>query len=119
VVHPVSTSSLAVDHNQALPGQPPRATRQNYAYDRVFSAEDDQATVYGSVTDLIDKFLAGYNVTIFAYGQTSSGKSFRYLEPNCDISKSDFKSTAWGKPSVKASLWVLEGTAYTEPTAWT
>jgi hypothetical protein len=87
VVHPVDNKVLAVDHNQALPGQPPRATRQNYVYDRVFSAEDDQATVYGSVADLIDKFLAGYNVTIFAYGQTNSGKSFSCVDESREYLK--------------------------------
>jgi hypothetical protein len=77
-VHPLPNSStaLTVESNQSLPGQAARVSNQTYAYDRVFAASETQEAVYASVSDLIDKFLQGYFVTIFAYGQTSSGKSY-------------------------------------------
>jgi kinesin family protein 5 len=45
--------------------------------DRVFSPASCQADVYDFVgKETLDDVLAGYNGTIFAYGQTSSGKTF-------------------------------------------
>ncbi|EXX76693.1 Kip1p [Rhizophagus irregularis DAOM 197198w] len=50
--------------------------RQFYHFDHVFPPETTQEEIYEkSVENLVDKFLEGYNVTILAYGQTSSGKT--------------------------------------------
>ncbi|RIA84273.1 P-loop containing nucleoside triphosphate hydrolase protein [Glomus cerebriforme] len=50
--------------------------RQIYNFDHVFPPETTQQQVYErAVENLVDKFLEGYNVTILAYGQTSSGKT--------------------------------------------
>ncbi|KAL7678364.1 hypothetical protein ACOME3_004592 [Neoechinorhynchus agilis] len=47
-----------------------------YVYDRVFAPNTDQQTVYTDVAQqIVDDVLSGYNGTIFAYGQTSSGKT--------------------------------------------
>ncbi|CAJ0837326.1 16768_t:CDS:10 [Entrophospora sp. SA101] len=47
-----------------------------YNFDHVFGPEDAQKDVFEkSVLKLVEKFLEGYNVTILAYGQTSSGKT--------------------------------------------
>ncbi|RHZ47071.1 hypothetical protein Glove_593g4 [Diversispora epigaea] len=51
--------------------------RPIFQYDYVFGPEASQEDVYNkSVTNLLGKFLEGYNVTILAYGQTSSGKTY-------------------------------------------
>lgn len=56
-------------------GSDPRAWRQ-FTYDRVYGPEESQKTVFeGSVRGILDNFLDGFNTTIFAYGQTSSGKT--------------------------------------------
>ncbi|XP_059614251.1 chromosome-associated kinesin KIF4A [Phlebotomus argentipes] len=48
-----------------------------YTFNHVFMPEDDQPTIYNeAVRDMIDKIFEGYNVTILAYGQTSSGKTY-------------------------------------------
>ncbi|CAG8612670.1 3497_t:CDS:2, partial [Ambispora leptoticha] len=48
----------------------------NFSFDNVFGPEATQRDVYEkSVLGLIDKFIEGYNATILAYGQTSSGKT--------------------------------------------
>ncbi|KAJ3595000.1 hypothetical protein NHX12_004305, partial [Muraenolepis orangiensis] len=47
-----------------------------YAFDRVFSSNTSQEQVYNACAQRIVKdVLEGYNGTIFAYGQTSSGKT--------------------------------------------
>ncbi|RIA92757.1 P-loop containing nucleoside triphosphate hydrolase protein, partial [Glomus cerebriforme] len=51
--------------------------KQYFSYDHVFGPDSTQKDIYDkAVLKLIDKFLEGYNVTILAYGQTSSGKTF-------------------------------------------
>eukprot|EP00605_Chrysophyceae_sp_TOSAG23-4_P002286 GSChrysophyteH1.ASY1.ANO1.2532.1 assembled CDS len=47
-----------------------------YTFDKVFDADATQEEVFTHVSDLIDESLKGYNVTIFAFGMTGSGKTF-------------------------------------------
>ncbi|GCB21113.1 kinesin-like protein bimC [Aspergillus awamori] len=48
-----------------------------YTFDKVFSAAADQVTVYEDVVlPIVNEMLAGYNCTIFAYGQTGTGKTY-------------------------------------------
>ncbi|PKC06950.1 kinesin-domain-containing protein, partial [Rhizophagus irregularis] len=50
--------------------------KQVFSYDYVFGPESTQQDVYDkAIVKLVDNFLEGYNVTILAYGQTSSGKT--------------------------------------------
>lgn len=61
---------------------PPTRT---YPFDLVFGAEADQATIYNDVVSpLLDQVLTGYNCTLFAYGQTGTGKTYGSLDL-CDI----------------------------------
>ncbi|XP_057190415.1 kinesin-1 heavy chain isoform X1 [Triplophysa rosa] len=47
-----------------------------YAFDRVFQSNTTQEQVYKACAqDIVKDVLGGYNGTIFAYGQTSSGKT--------------------------------------------
>jgi len=47
----------------------------SYDYDRVFGPETTTGQIHGEVKHSVARTLAGYNATIFAYGQTSSGKT--------------------------------------------
>eukprot|EP00835_Amoeboradix_gromovi_P001217 NODE_51_length_27121_cov_0.309452.p3 type:complete len:626 gc:universal NODE_51_length_27121_cov_0.309452:23531-25408(+) len=47
-----------------------------FTYDKVFNQQDDQEQVFKHVEQLCQSALDGYNVCIFAYGVTSSGKTF-------------------------------------------
>ncbi|GAB1601161.1 kinesin-like protein KIF3A [Argonauta hians] len=48
-----------------------------YTFDSVFGPDCKQVDVYNEVArPIIDSVLAGYNGTIFAYGQTGTGKTF-------------------------------------------
>ncbi|KAK7884351.1 hypothetical protein WMY93_027474 [Mugilogobius chulae] len=49
---------------------------KSYAFDRVFPTNTTQEQVYNtSAKQIVKDVLGGYNGTIFAYGQTSSGKT--------------------------------------------
>ncbi|KAL0077603.1 P-loop containing nucleoside triphosphate hydrolase protein [Phycomyces blakesleeanus] len=48
-----------------------------FTFDHVFGPESRQSEIFAAVGQkLIHKFVEGYNVTILAYGQTSSGKTY-------------------------------------------
>jgi kinesin family protein 11 len=52
---------------------PPTRT---YPFDLVFGPEADQALIYHNVVSpMLDEVLMGYNCTLFAYGQTGTGKT--------------------------------------------
>ena len=49
----------------------------NYVFDRTFGMDSTQQEVYTqSVQPIVESVLDGYNGTILAYGQTSSGKTY-------------------------------------------
>ncbi len=58
-----------------------KATQENnniykFTFDRIFDYNSTQQEVYeGAAKPLVDSVLEGFNGTIFAYGQTSSGKT--------------------------------------------
>ncbi|CAH1784140.1 unnamed protein product [Owenia fusiformis] len=55
----------------------PLAHTKTFNYDRVFGPNTKQISVYKEVVvPVIDEVLMGYNCTIFAYGQTGTGKTF-------------------------------------------
>jgi kinesin family protein 5 len=52
------------------------AAGKKYNFDRVFDMKTEQKEVYDmAAKPIIDSVLEGFNGTIFAYGQTSSGKT--------------------------------------------
>lgn len=49
---------------------------KTYPFDLVFGPEADQAMIYHDVVSpMLDEVLMGYNCTLFAYGQTGTGKT--------------------------------------------
>ncbi|XP_006073751.2 kinesin-like protein KIF11 [Bubalus bubalis] len=54
-----------------------KSSRKTYTFDMVFGANTKQIDVYRSVVcPILDEVIMGYNCTIFAYGQTGTGKTF-------------------------------------------
>ncbi|XP_066476731.1 kinesin-like protein KIF11 [Tiliqua scincoides] len=54
-----------------------KTSRKTYTFDMVFGAQAKQIDVYRSVVcPILDEVLLGYNCTVFAYGQTGTGKTF-------------------------------------------
>ncbi|KAG6029362.1 hypothetical protein E4U41_000376 [Claviceps citrina] len=56
---------------------PNALSNKSYIFDRVYSQAADQNMVFDdTVKPILDEMLAGYNCTIFAYGQTGTGKTY-------------------------------------------
>ncbi|KAK6215811.1 kinesin motor domain-containing protein [Colletotrichum tabaci] len=56
---------------------PNALSNKTYNFDRVFSAAADQTMVFDDVVKpILDEMLAGFNCTVFAYGQTGTGKTY-------------------------------------------
>jgi kinesin family protein 11 len=54
-------------------GPPGKKTNKTYSFDRVFGMYSTQEEVFdGIVRPIVDEVLAGFNCTIFAYGQTGA-----------------------------------------------
>ncbi|CAL1688462.1 unnamed protein product [Lasius platythorax] len=50
---------------------------KKFTFDKVFGPSSKQVDVYNAVVSpLLEEVLAGYNCTVFAYGQTGTGKTF-------------------------------------------
>lgn len=56
---------------------PTALSNKMYHFDKVFSPAADQGMVYDEVVKpMLGEMLSGYNCTIFAYGQTGTGKTY-------------------------------------------
>ncbi|GIY30586.1 kinesin-like protein KIN-7K, chloroplastic [Caerostris extrusa] len=54
-----------------------------FTFDRVFGNQEENETIYTEFcSDIVKSVIDGFNGTIFAYGQTSSGKTFTMLGDN-------------------------------------
>ncbi|XP_052009273.1 kinesin-like protein KIF11 [Xyrauchen texanus] len=54
-----------------------KSARKSYTFDMVFGPSAKQIDVYRSVVcPILDEVIMGYNCTVFAYGQTGTGKTF-------------------------------------------
>ena len=55
---------------------PKDAQNKNFTFDKIFDASCTQRDVYeGAASRIVDAALQGYNGTVFAYGQTGTGKT--------------------------------------------
>ncbi|KZT09433.1 kinesin-domain-containing protein [Laetiporus sulphureus 93-53] len=70
---------------------------KKYGFDLVFGPEADQATVYQEVVrPMLDEVIKGYNCTLFAYGQTGTGKTYTM--------QGELGMTVMGNPSPHAGM---------------
>ncbi|KAF9186276.1 hypothetical protein BGZ51_006020 [Haplosporangium sp. Z 767] len=53
-----------------------RRAAVDYAYDHALTGSDNERVYTASVKSLVQSAMEGYNGTVFAYGQTSSGKTY-------------------------------------------
>ena len=67
MVHDTSPTSLTIDS--------PNGQRL-FWFDRVFGQDVYQEGVWQYVNGSVDAFVQGYNVSVIAYGQSGSGKSY-------------------------------------------
>lgn len=52
------------------------SSKKQFKFDHVFRPEDSQEVVFAQTMPIVTSVLDGYNVCIFAYGQTGTGKTF-------------------------------------------
>ncbi|KAG2138000.1 P-loop containing nucleoside triphosphate hydrolase protein, partial [Suillus clintonianus] len=72
------------------------APTRTYPFDLVFGPEADQAMIYHDVVSpMLDEVPMAYNCTLFAYGQTGTGKTYLHYE-------GDLTPTPMGNPSAQA-----------------
>lgn len=89
--------------------------KKDFEFDRVYGPHVGQAELFSDVQPFVQSALDGYNVSIFAYGQTHSGKTHtmegsshdrglyaRCFEELFDLSNSDTTSTSRFKFSITA-----------------
>ncbi|KIW01515.1 uncharacterized protein PV09_06993 [Verruconis gallopava] len=56
---------------------PSALSNKTYTFDKVFSPAADQIMIFDEVVSpILDEVLSGFNCTIFAYGQTGTGKTY-------------------------------------------
>lgn len=67
MVHDTSPTSLAIDAPNV---------QKVFVFDRVFGQNVHQEGVWQYVSGSVDAFVQGYNVSVIAYGQSGSGKSY-------------------------------------------
>nr|XP_014087169.1 kinesin-like protein KIF3A [Bactrocera oleae] len=76
-----ATNVIQVDKiNRAITAVKPNAANEppkTYYFDNVFSTDSNQLDLYvDTARPIVEKVLEGYNGTIFAYGQTGTGKTY-------------------------------------------
>ncbi|TKA57290.1 hypothetical protein B0A49_11673, partial [Cryomyces minteri] len=65
---------------------PSALSNKTYNFDKVFSPAADQGTIFDEVVaPILDEVLQGFNCTIFAYGQTGTGKTYTMSGDITDI----------------------------------
>ncbi|UZJ51410.1 hypothetical protein CBS101457_000730 [Exobasidium rhododendri] len=70
------TAAAATSVQSSLVNDASAIREKTYNFDHVFAPEADQGMVYQSVVvPVLNEVLSGYNCTIFAYGQTGTGKT--------------------------------------------
>ncbi|CAK5277692.1 unnamed protein product [Mycena citricolor] len=70
---------------------------RTYPFDLVFGPEADQAMIYHEVVaPMLEEVVTGYNCTLFAYGQTGTGKTHTM--------QGDLVPTPLGNPSANAGM---------------
>ncbi|XP_066591336.1 kinesin-like protein KIF3A [Prorops nasuta] len=66
-------SEITIENPNAAQGEPPKI----FCFDAVFDTNSTQVDIYNETArPIVDKVLQGYNGTIFAYGQTGTGKTY-------------------------------------------
>ncbi|TLD24958.1 hypothetical protein PspLS_06203 [Pyricularia sp. CBS 133598] len=67
MVQVTSNTSLTIDAPQG---------RKLFVFDRVFGEEVNQEGIWDYLSDCVNAFVQGYNVSLLAYGQSGAGKSY-------------------------------------------
>ncbi|RZC91106.1 hypothetical protein C5167_028937 [Papaver somniferum] len=77
------------------------STKKTFKFDWVYAPKDGQADVFVDASPMVTSVLDGYNVCIFAYGQTGTGKTLEGPEHNREIRDLRATSPATKKPEIR------------------
>jgi kinesin family protein 4/21/27 len=88
---------VQVNTNTSLAVESPQG-RKIFIFDRVFGEDTAQEGVWDYLQDSVNSFLQGYNVSILAYGQSGSGKSYTMGTSGPD---EQFHPSMKGKPNLE------------------
>ncbi|KAJ1963234.1 hypothetical protein GGI12_002172 [Dipsacomyces acuminosporus] len=100
-----NVGGAGVPHSSSTQGLP-----RTFNFDYVFGPESQQQSVYdAAISPLLARFVEGYNVTILAYGQTSSGKTYTM---GTDAEDTSLLSDGAGLPTTgiipRALRWIFQ-----------
>ena len=99
-VRPPIRSEVALDNAVTATGNSVRVCGERHdvtcSYDHVFNELTDQDQVFLQVKPVLDGVLKGVNGCVFAYGQTSAGKSYTMLGPNGGQDLQHLPRSKWG-----------------------
>ncbi|GMM32789.1 Kip1 protein [Saccharomycopsis crataegensis] len=91
---------------------------KTFTVDKVYGTETDQSSFFqGTAEPLFKEFLKGYNCTMFAYGQTGTGKTYTmHGDEKIDVRTGSFSPQAGIIPRILYTLFdtlaVLQGTDF-------
>lgn len=100
MIHATGPAVVTVDATSAAPSAAGAATtaapaaipskKQTFSFDQVHPPATTQHALFTSTAEpLVARFVEGFNCTILAYGQTSSGKTFTMTGIDLDADPSD------------------------------
>jgi len=69
--------SRKMDNN--MPSNNVEKEPDRFEFDAAFGEDSTQAQIFSECKDLVQSVVDGYNITIFAYGQTGAGKTFTMM----------------------------------------
>ncbi|KAG8907187.1 hypothetical protein FRB99_005159 [Tulasnella sp. 403] len=114
VVHGSSPTTVAVDPCTIPQSTPagtsaaaanPLAKKQSFAFDQVHPQDTTQHSIYtATAAPLVARFLQGFNCTVLAYGQTSSGKTYTMTGVDLDSDPGDSTNGMGIVPRAVASI---------------
>ncbi|OQR84659.1 kinesin-like protein [Achlya hypogyna] len=86
--------SIAAKHGSDVPnhvhvGSASWDVDVGYTYDAVFGAATTQEEIYGYLESSVEQVVQGFNCTIFAYGQTGTGKTHTMMGPDAVLRDGD------------------------------
>lgn len=84
-----------VSDREVVVKQPDNRLTKKFTFDRAFGPESKQADVYQVVVaPLINEVVAGYNCTVFAYGQTGTGKTHTMIGDETPRTSSSYEDVS-------------------------
>ncbi len=96
VIHATGNNQVQVEATSGPPSQgtpgitAPPPKKQNFNFDQVHDPNATQYSIFTSTAQpLVTRFLEGFNCTVLAYGQTSSGKTYTMTGVDLDANPTD------------------------------